>query len=462
MSWNEVSLGTWQRQLDELEIILKRVADPYKPIGREHWALNIRALLRFDNSVSQQRILAGLRRAWVRTRYHHPFIAARLRGDDHIYEVPSDETKLETWLRESVVIEESKSIAEYWLTAPSMEYSCLLYFPRSSEILLRVHHWTIDGMGGVHFLDRFLTYLSTDRPAPSFGTEHLRLPPPYIEAAGLPATSSVPAKAAACDAFTSFVSEMPSTGLPALPVPTPGGTKVFRLSSPPTTLSSLLAATRNHNLGFAAAVQSAIIQATRQRAPEPLAKRPFSTTTFLDHRKYLKPPYIDTGAWPMSVYMMALPTTQPEADFMTTAKNMQTVLKQDLTVGKSFVTEWYPEFCSLYAELMTRPLPEGMVPPTQPQLISIGSMDEIVKTRYGNRKEKGEREGNALVVEVKEVEPVLDNMKEQVVVFQWSFGGRWWLNACYNERFCEEVVVQGFLRRVREILFAELGVEETE
>jgi hypothetical protein len=63
------------------------------------------------------------------------------------------------------------------------------------------------------------------------------------------------------------------------------------------------------------------------------------------------------------------------------------------------------------------------------------------------------------VVVVESVEPVLDNMSAQLIVFQWSFGGTWYLNACYNESYYAETDVVRFLERVTEILFKEMGLK---
>ncbi|KAK2810541.1 hypothetical protein FQN50_002798 [Emmonsiellopsis sp. PD_5] len=449
MPWKEVSPGKWERPLDSSEILLKLQADEFQSKNKEHWALNIHAVVRFDGT-PQQEVVAALRLAWIQTRYHHPLIAAQLSGTNHVYQVP-DATGVETWANETFIVDNKESAADFWLTSQLMDYPSLYYFSKTSELVMRIHHWLIDGMGGMNLLDRFLTYLSSETTIPSFGSEYVRLPPTHKESAGLPAKASPAAEAAAQDALVSYVSKFPSVGLPFLSG-TAGGTRVFRLGSSSSTLSSLLAQTRKHELGFAAAVQAAVALATRERAPKAISKQPFLTTAFFNHRKYLQEPYNNSTKWPMSVWMMALPISQPEADFTTTAKNFQAMYGQDLTVGKNFATEWWDAFCFHFGEVLLMPLPDGMPLPSQPQLSSIGSLDGFIKARYEGK----------IAVEVMDVEPVVENMRPQVMVFQWSFAGKWYLNACYNENLYAEGEVEAFLKRTREILFKELGVEEVD
>ena len=194
-----------------------------------------------------------------------------------------------------------------------------------------------------------------------------------------------------------------------LPMSMPGGTKVVKLASPPQTLPALLAATRKNKLGVAAAVQAAIMLVTREMAPEGLAKQDYSTVAFFDHRKYLKKPYTDTGAWPMGVWMIGLPISQPEGDFATTARDMQAIYGQDMSVDECSALSWYDGFCARMVQLLSSPMPEGVPPPTQPQLSSIGPVDGKVKTQYQGKISFG----------VKSVEIILDNMAASIMVFQW-------------------------------------------
>jgi hypothetical protein len=450
MSWKEVSASSWERPLDNNELLLKYVADIFKPLNKEHWALNIIATAKFDEA-SENENISALRRAWIQVRYQHPLIAASLNGDSHSYHVPSD-TDIESWVSETFLVHEGKTARDFLLTVPFKEHSSLHFFPSSSEILMRTHHWTIDGIGALHLIDRFFTYLSVDGPVPSFGLETTRLAPSYLEAAGLPTKPSASSETKAQNVFMNYVSKLPSVGLPIQPLTVPGGTKVVKLTSSPSTLSLILTATRKQNIGLAAAVQSALVLATRERAPAALSKQNFSTIAFFNHRKHLKAPYTDSASWPMAVWMVGLPISQPEADFATTAKSMQDIYGQDMAINNCEAIEWYDGFCARMVKVLSSPMPEGVAPPSQPQLSSIGLVDGLVKSRYDGKRG----------LDVKSVEPVLDNMAAAMIVFQWSFGGTWYLNGCYNEKIYTDADAEAFLKRVKEILFSELGVEEAE
>jgi len=443
-----VSDGSWERPLDNNELVVKYVGDLFKPLNKEHWALNIIAEVTID-VVSDEENVSALRRAWVQVRYHHPFIAASINGDKHAYDVPNG-AEIESWVSETFLVHKEISVKDFLLTAPFREYSSLHFFPSSSEILMRTHHWAIDGIGGFHLMDRLLSYFSVDDPAPNFGSETAHLAPSYLEAAGLPTTLSSASEAKAQTIVTNYLSKMPSVGLPAQNFTVPGGTKVVKLASPTSTLSSLLSATRKQNLGLAAAVQSAIVLATRERAPATLSKQDFSSVALFNYRKYLKAPYNDSAAWPMGVWMVGVPFSQPEADFITTAKNMEDIYGQDMASDRCEAIEWYDGFCARMVKVLSSPMPEGVAPPSQPQLSSIGLVDGLVRIRYDGKRG----------LDVKSVEPVVDNMAASMAVFQWSFAGTWYLNGCFNENAYSDADAEAFLKRVKEILFSELGVEE--
>jgi hypothetical protein len=444
-----MSVEAWQRRLDNHELLSKCLGDLFKPLNKEHCAMNIIARVSFDKALhDNQEKIAALRRAWIWTRYHHPLIAVLLFRKTHIYLSP-DRSKLEAWASETFCVHD-KSVAEFLGEATWNKYSSLHFFPSESKIVMRTHHWVIDGIGALHLLDRFLTYLSADDPIPSFGCEHARLPPSYRMVAGLPDIYAPSSDAKAQDAFDQYQANMPSVGLPILPASVPGSTKVIKLACAPPTLSSLLAATRKENIGLTAAVQSAIILATREFAPTAVAKKNFSALAFFNHRQHLKPPYNDIAAWPMGVYMLGLPFSQPDTDFANTARAMENVYGQVMALDKCEAVEWYDLFCARMIKfLQSSLLPEVARRPTPPQLSSIGLVDGRVKAWY-----KGKH-----VVVVESVEPVLDNMSAQLIVFQWSFGGTWYLNACYNESYYAETDVVIFLERVTEILFKEMELK---
>ena len=216
----------------------------------------------------------------------------------------------------------------------------------------------------------------------------------------------------------------------------------------------------------------------------------------------------------MGLWMLGLPLSQPEADFATTARNMQALYGQDLTVDKSPMFEWYHGFSARMAQLFGSPMSDNVPPPTQPQLSSIGLVDGRVKTRYEGK----------VIVDVETVEPIVDMMVPQIAIYQWyeyfgffpalifpplastqpiflnaegypleahmiinnppppsflkhvslrtnsdtnrnlkfgrSFKGIWYMNACYNESNYSEVYVEEFLKRVKATLFQNLEISE--
>ena len=438
--------GRYERPLDNNELLLKKVADPFKPLEREQWAVNIIARVHFGNQAEEETV-AALRRAWIQTRYYHPLIAALLEGNSHVYQVP-DEAALASWVLESFFVHKDKTVEDFLKDAGLLTYSSFHFFPACSEVVMRTHHWLIDGIGSLHLMDQFLTLFSADGNPPSFGDEWKSLAPSHSEIVGLASKLAPPAEEEAQKLFMSFVANLPSIGLPTESALAPGGTCRSTLAFPRATLRALVAASKRRSVSIGAAVNAAITVATQENAtPSPLAKN-FTSVVFFNHRPYMPAPYNDASAWPMGVWMIGMPFSLPPADFATQAKALQKVYKQPMVRTENPALDLYDSYCEKMASALSQPPPPGIPAPSQPQLSSLGVVDGRIQGTYA-----GKRQASVL-----HVEPVLDMMTTPLMMFQWSFGGMFMINACYNECFYQSSYVDKFLARVKEILFQGMGV----
>ena len=62
MPWKQISPGSWERALDNNELLLKSVFELFKPLNKEHWAVNIVAIV---DSLPDTEAVAALRGAWI-------------------------------------------------------------------------------------------------------------------------------------------------------------------------------------------------------------------------------------------------------------------------------------------------------------------------------------------------------------------------------------------------------------
>lgn len=91
-------------------------------------------------------IQSVLKHAWKQIRYEYPQAATTVEGMKKIYEVPT-ETSLEEWLASTFIISQAKDSKELHQSVAPIKQSTLYYLPRSSELVFRGHHHTLDGVG---------------------------------------------------------------------------------------------------------------------------------------------------------------------------------------------------------------------------------------------------------------------------------------------------------------------------
>ncbi|KAB5578014.1 hypothetical protein GE09DRAFT_537343 [Coniochaeta sp. 2T2.1] len=449
--WKETAPGVVERQLDNTERFLKVVAVPFRSLGRENWALNIILDVTFAAG-DERAIVEKMRQAWLKLRCCQPFLAAHLNIEEDKFEctTPTDHA-LQQWLSDSFYVQQkSATVDNFLLHGAWAEFSSLHYFPASSHILMRTHHWLIDGVGGLHLANRFLELFADDSPVPRFGDEARLLPPCLLDAAGF-RDGGESAVEQGTVKFMEFVQNLPSIGLPVeSSSPTgPGGTKRQCLAFPQEKLDALLAACRQKGLTLASAMHAAVIVATQEKAPKSESARYFTTLALFDYRKYLPEPYCDVRQYPMGTWMLGPPFSLPPADFATQAEACRSVYKQPVARDVFPMLDSYETYAGMLADAFAAPPPPDAPIPSQPQLSSIGLVNGKVQRSYGS----GEN-----LVTVNKVEPVLDIMVATPLVFQWSFGGTSYINMCYNEKWQTDEFIKGFLERVAEVLMGNMGL----
>ncbi|KAE9374939.1 hypothetical protein N431DRAFT_557134 [Stipitochalara longipes BDJ] len=453
MPWKEVAPGLYERPLDGIENTCRLMRDLFVPLsGGHNWEMNFVSKLRFAAGLSEADIITGLRSAWIQTRYQHPLIAGLLRGSNHVYEIPKDQAAVDKWLKESFVVHRETTVRDWFRSVGILSYSTVHFFPASSQLVLRLHHWQADGMGALYLLDRYLSYFSSgDHTWPRFGDEAPRLAPAQDEAGPLPPSSEPHVREAAQKLFNEHPALRPSVGLEIKPCP-PAGCASERLSVPSPALDGLLAASKKAGYSLTSAVHAAVIAATYTMAWNETAGRDFTSMNFFNYRPYVQRPYADTKTWATGCWMTATPFTLPPGDFDTYAKSLQLLYHQPLSINEWVHAKHYGTYTAIFADLLSTPLPEGVVPPPQtcPQLSSLGRIDDKVQHEY-----KGKRG-----LSVEDVELDMNIMAPGFMVYQWSWKGTFFLSASYNEGFYDREYVQLFLANVKANLFKGLALPE--
>lgn len=448
MPWKETSPGRYERRLDSMDQFMVTV---------KHLCINATAHVDLGESTKAE-IVERLGKAWKRTRYHHPFVAATLSNanDGIIYQVP-DPGALGRWETETLLVEDG-SFAEFTRTLPA-QYCALHYFPASSELVLRAHHWLVDGIGAMHVLDRVLSFAAEDCEVPAFGDEAKNLAPAFDELLGVSTEPSERAEQMAQAMFFNFVGNLPGIGLPCN-IPSKDQivtAKRYVINSSQSAQKSLLTACKSRGISVTAAVHAAIVSATQEmKIADPMAKN-YTSILVYDYRQYLPSPYNDTKAWPANNFVLGLPTSLPPDVFHAHAERLQHAYSQPRRSHED-ENESLRDFIDsifLYSRRLagafSQPPPPGILPACQPQLSSVGPLEKLICPEYSG----------STKLRVKNAELGVDVINAPFInMYQWSWDSKFHLSACYSDAFATEEMIETFVKLTYDILLHEMGVEE--
>lgn len=154
MSWAGTTAGRYERPCDTNEIFLRALFDATAPINRAHWTVN--TVVKISTEIPD--LEKELPRAWLRTRWQAPFLAALIKDTKLVYEVPDHAAQVE-WLAQTFFVEKGE-VDDFLLHIRPQEYSSLHYFPDCHQIVLRLHHWLADGLGSLSVMNILLQSLA--------------------------------------------------------------------------------------------------------------------------------------------------------------------------------------------------------------------------------------------------------------------------------------------------------------
>lgn len=444
MSWKETSTGRFERPLDSLESFYRATAAVGAALGKEHLALSISAQLELD---LDENVEIALQNAWKTMRYDHPKLAATVEDDMLVYQIPSTST-LDVWLAESFIIKPSTKSTDLFASLNEPPALALLYYlPQTSEIVLHTSHWRIDGVGGLHFLDRFLTVLAFPRTV-TFGNEAQNLTPGLDTVLSLPDSVSAEDDMASNKALMSFGMHLPSISVPPSfqgPVTSPI-THRQELRFSVSTSAALLRACQARDLGITAATHAALIAAAQQLAAPDVPATNYASWCAVSLRPLCPAP------WNSHMYAVAgahtgVPLAMKPAGFKEDAVTLQKFYKTAL--ADTAIIKGLKAFHYKLTHMLNHP-PSGMPPPADPALNSLGVVDRFVKDDYGEGRVRvgGFWLGNAVI-------------GFQLWTHLWSWKGQVTLSVLHNVGVYDDKTVNGFLEKIKDILLRELEVKET-
>jgi hypothetical protein len=187
LSWKETQPGTYERQLDYMELLYHQLGSIFAPTVGEQYCVSI--CVQIDTELSGDALIQRVKSAWMKMRLKHPEIASRIKDGRRVYEVTDD---WEPWAAATFkVIADCTARERFsYLPSPRGQASKLFFFSQSNEILIRSSHDRIDARGGFCLLDdliRVITQPECCKTRP--GDEITNLSPSIETAAHLPPTT---------------------------------------------------------------------------------------------------------------------------------------------------------------------------------------------------------------------------------------------------------------------------------
>ncbi|PHH63636.1 hypothetical protein CDD81_5617 [Ophiocordyceps australis] len=476
------------RPLGNMESLLLTISNKGKPFGGDHMAMKLVLHLDFVDSVDRQ---LALRRAWQALHRQYPALGTTLEPREQAAhkELFASTFDAHTWDKATFVVlhELDDANSAFEVLGPSPTPKCH-WLPASSEVLIQMSHWRIDGMGIFMLAHRFLTALAEIlRRGPEtccIATYIDRLP---IQAHPLPPTldslaqeqkrrvQNPPDLESAVDRLVGgFFQHIPSIVLPTRAdacktLPTASGHVTTRLDVHLT--RKIFAARRAKGYSFTAAVHAALVRTTAKFPQHPFAKT-YASWYQVDVRKLLahKAGFREQDGCPFGVYISAMPICvnilgldegRRVKCYDEIAREMTLCYSQDLSniltaldggpVGLLDIEEsWTKRVLPIWPTPRFPGYSQGQAP----ELSSLGRLDRHVRHQYDSD------DGCPRVV-VKDAWVGVDMVNEDILCHVWAWKDQLHLGASFNQSFFDKEFIAEVLSHVMNELLPGLGVRNS-
>lgn len=390
--------------------------------------------------------MAAVRQAWKTMRFDHPQIASFAREESRVYQA-SDPESLASWLIETFMVVRDVAVDDLLASLRPTRFPSLYYLPQSSEILIQVPHWYIDGIGAISLLNNILNAIARPRQV-AFSVEGENLSPGVEEAANLSYVSTEIHDQAAAKLLAKYTSNLPSTGLPLeVSNQIPGATRRFEITFRSDFLNALRSACTAKAITITAAVHAALIASTQQLAPDSLKWCSYTSWGTFSLRPYLNSAFTNPKAHPVNLYLCGLPLSLKPTTFSADVSQLNTFYRQ-LALPSISAKTWpiLVPFLRSCTAMIRDPPPPAMPPATGPVLSSIGIVDRYLQCTYGSK------------VEVSKFWLSSEVLSREPLVYLWTWQEQLSLSVCYNENFYTLKLMRRLLEVTRDTLVKELGL----
>ncbi|KAJ0423243.1 hypothetical protein BJY00DRAFT_59253 [Aspergillus carlsbadensis] len=439
ISWKQVSATRWERPLTGMEDYLVETGRASIELCNGRQQYNIFSKVRVEIDVPD--VEYALRQAWKQLRYKQPAIAATLDGDRKVYESPN-EAGLEEWMKSTFIVSDVRDTDT--LVSKPIHQATLYYLPNTSEIVLRAHHWVIDGIGTIMFWHCFMQALASPNPNLPFGDEQVRLSAPHDEVLGYTGSPTPKQSSDTTAMITGYLQSLPGIGLPSEIGKAPAAAchNQERIFSKEIT-AEIIAACKEKNISVTSAVQAAYVCMLVKHADPASNRTRYTTANEFDTRPYLPSPH-STASFAVGVYYVPMPfTVDLPASYMDIAqalhKHYQTSLK-----GSPETVKLTPHYCHIIAALSKTEQFKSAPPATDGFVSSLGVVENHLHHQYGE------------TVTVSDFKIGLDVVLGTSAFLFYTFDGRLRMAYSFNDGYERLEKVKEYLEDVERILREEL------
>ena len=446
MVWREIQPGRYQDELDGAELVFYNMSQALRRFGKEHGSVHAICTISFKNTRTSSTV-SLLRDAWKALRFCYPALSVSVDGSTKIYSVPTAQD-VEEWADDTFFVNPVHTADEVISQLHLRTLPCLVYLPRSSEVLFHSSHWRVDGIGTCMLLDRFFSIvaLCSASLAIPWELERRNLSPSMEDAFGSPKDSSTAMEELAHEMVKrNHINAYPTAALPfkgdERTAPGSPSVEALRLDEASTTL--LTTACRTHGISVTAAVHAALAEAVFQAAENDTYD--YSTIVAANIRSHLPFPFNDPSHC-CTAYLTG---------FTAKVRRGDSFAARCGSLAQSY-KDWYSDLYmqslrSIYRHhseaLRARAARKDVLPPSGVTLSSLGNIDRYVKGTYsGVIKVESFRLGSAIIT-------------RQMTLYPWTYQGRLNLALNYNRAYHEPEAVSNLLTKIIAHLQQELEVE---
>ncbi|EED22681.1 conserved hypothetical protein [Talaromyces stipitatus ATCC 10500] len=472
MSWKSSADGTWRKELGGVEKIYRFQSTIFRGTGREHWGLYTVCQVKLAAILNSDDIIAALCNAWKALRFEFPALTLIVDGYEAVYTDVVEEdgigvqSAVEDWAKKTFLVEPLLTMEELLADYKLHDLPELIWLPATSQIVLRVSHWRVDGIGTCMLLNRLFNLISTKAadviPGDwSIEKDLAKISPSLEDAAGSPMASNQEIENTAREISTTFREKaLQSIGLPYNGDRTtpPGQAAVQATTFTTETSKALVAECKARKISVTAAIHAALAAATFELTSAKGVDE-YVTIMAVSYRPYLKEPY-NSEAHACQTYVSSIaPTVSKNASF-----------DQQTTTLTELFKNWNCEKMShalreLYhgaSQALLSPPPCSAGPlPNPPSGIThsnLGVIDNFIKCRYYDNKESELLEKTP-IVEVNRFRFGVSILTRQMLLYPWTFRGQLNLSINYNDAYYDADTPHKVLDLVQQKLEEELHLK---